>query len=129
MYNYSSPGFSSATGHFTQVVWSDSIQLGIGIAFTSNNQAAYAVANYYPPGNFLGQFATEVPPLCVTTTTAGTTVGTGVTTTTAGTTVGTGVTTMTTKRSNNSAVTTAGQRTFLSLAVVILASLFRLFSN
>lgn len=30
-YNYSKPGFSSKTGHFTQVVWKDSIELGVGI--------------------------------------------------------------------------------------------------
>ncbi|XP_035855724.1 Golgi-associated plant pathogenesis-related protein 1-like [Sander lucioperca] len=31
-YNWSSPGFSSETGHFTQVVWKDSKELGVGIA-------------------------------------------------------------------------------------------------
>ncbi|CAF1183858.1 unnamed protein product [Adineta steineri] len=71
LYNYSSPGFTSATGHFTQVAWSDSTQLGIGIALTSNNLIAYTVANYYPPGNILNQFATKVPPLCASTTTIG----------------------------------------------------------
>ncbi|CAM4752562.1 unnamed protein product [Rotaria magnacalcarata] len=64
MYNFSSPGFSSATGHFTQVVWLGSTQLGIGIALTSDNRTAYVVANYYPPGNYLGQFATNVLPVC-----------------------------------------------------------------
>ncbi|CAF1527051.1 unnamed protein product, partial [Adineta steineri] len=49
MYNYSSPGFSSATGHFTQVIWLGSTQLGIGIALTNDNRTAYVVANYYPP--------------------------------------------------------------------------------
>ncbi|CAF0955161.1 unnamed protein product [Adineta ricciae] len=63
-YNYNSPGFSSSTGHFTQVVWSASIQLGIGVALTSDNKSAYVVANYYPPGNIAGQFAAEVPPVC-----------------------------------------------------------------
>ncbi|CAF1165095.1 unnamed protein product [Rotaria sp. Silwood1] len=50
-YNFGSPGFSSSTGHFTQVIWKGSKQLGIGIAFTSDNRTAYVVANYYPPGN------------------------------------------------------------------------------
>lgn len=31
-YSYSKPGFSSQTGHFTQVVWRDSIELGVGIS-------------------------------------------------------------------------------------------------
>ncbi|CAF3299972.1 unnamed protein product [Rotaria socialis] len=66
LYNYKSPGFSAATGHFTQVVWAGSTQLGIGIAFTSNNLAAYVVANYFPPGNYLGQFPANVLPRCAT---------------------------------------------------------------
>ncbi|CAF4283791.1 unnamed protein product, partial [Rotaria magnacalcarata] len=70
MYNFSSPGFSSATGHFTQVVWLGSTQLGIGIALTSDNRTAYVVANYYPPGNYLGQFATNVLPVCNSSTVA-----------------------------------------------------------
>ncbi|CAF1571717.1 unnamed protein product [Adineta ricciae] len=68
-YNYNSPGFSSSTGHFTQVVWSDSIQLGIGVALTSDNKTAYVVANYYPPGNYANQFAAKVPPVCSVATT------------------------------------------------------------
>ncbi|MFM6158532.1 MAG: CAP family protein, partial [Sphaerospermopsis kisseleviana] len=31
-YNYSKPGFSAATGHFTQIVWKSSTQLGCGAA-------------------------------------------------------------------------------------------------
>ncbi|CAF4260693.1 unnamed protein product, partial [Rotaria sp. Silwood2] len=69
-YNYSAPGFSSSTGHFTQVIWKGSKQLGIGIAFTSNNRTAYVVANYYPPGNVIGSFSSNVLPICSTTTTA-----------------------------------------------------------
>jgi hypothetical protein len=68
-YNYSSPGFSSTTGHFTQVIWLGSTQLGIGIAFSSDNKNATVVANYYPPGNVLGSFSANVLPLCSATTT------------------------------------------------------------
>ncbi|CAF1327202.1 unnamed protein product [Adineta steineri] len=103
-YNYSNPGFSSATGHFTQVVWSDSVQLGIGIALTSNNLAAYVVANYYPPGNYLGQFATKVPSLCTTTTTS-------VTTTSAGTTASVGSSTIAGTTTNAGSTTSAGTTT------------------
>ncbi|CAF4602544.1 unnamed protein product, partial [Rotaria sp. Silwood1] len=67
-YNFGSPGFSSSTGHFTQVIWKGSKQLGIGIAFTSDNRTAYVVANYYPPGNVIGSFSSNVLPLCSTTT-------------------------------------------------------------
>ncbi|CAF1077238.1 unnamed protein product [Adineta ricciae] len=63
-YKYRSPGFSPATGHFTQVIWKSSTQLGIGIAFANNNTNVYVVANYYPPGNALGSFPANVLRLC-----------------------------------------------------------------
>ncbi|CAF3710038.1 unnamed protein product [Rotaria sp. Silwood1] len=69
-YNFGSPGFSSSTGHFTQVIWKGSKQLGIGIAFTSDNRTAYVVANYYPPGNVIRSFSSNVLPLCSTMTKA-----------------------------------------------------------
>ncbi|CAF1636827.1 unnamed protein product, partial [Adineta ricciae] len=63
-YKYRSPGFSSATGHFTQVIWKSSTQLGIGVVFANNNTDVYVVANYYPPGNILGSFPANVLRLC-----------------------------------------------------------------
>ena len=38
-------------GHFTQLVWKGSTQLGIGVARNSNN-AVYVVANYHFGGNY-----------------------------------------------------------------------------
>jgi len=61
-YNYSNPVFSSETGHFTQVVWNNSVQFGIGIAFTTGDLKAKVVANYYPPGNYEDQFTANVFP-------------------------------------------------------------------
>ena len=82
-YNYSAPGFSSGTGHFTQVVWQNSIQVGVGIAFNGPMTRAVVVANYLPPGNYLNQFPANVLPVCVNgssttppTTTAGSSNGT-----------------------------------------------------
>ncbi|XP_016844669.1 uncharacterized protein LOC100119359 isoform X1 [Nasonia vitripennis] len=49
------------TGHFTQVVWRDSTELGVGMARNRNGEV-YVVANYNPPGNFLGSFAENVLP-------------------------------------------------------------------
>ncbi|XP_028406916.1 uncharacterized protein LOC114529346 isoform X2 [Dendronephthya gigantea] len=40
-------------GHFTQVVWKDSLQLGIGYARSADRTKVYVVARYTPPGNFI----------------------------------------------------------------------------
>lgn len=49
------------TGHFTQVVWKDSRELGVGVARNRSGQV-FVVANYDPPGNYIGSFAKNVPP-------------------------------------------------------------------
>ncbi|CAG9768166.1 unnamed protein product [Ceutorhynchus assimilis] len=51
---------SLASGHFTQVVWKDSKQLGV--AFAKIGGKVVVVANYYPAGNMIGSFAENVPP-------------------------------------------------------------------
>ena len=63
-YNFNAPGFSMATGHFTQVVWKGSTKLGVGIAFANGGRKAVVVANYSPPGNYMGQFPQQVPKIC-----------------------------------------------------------------
>lgn len=50
------------TGHFTQVVWKDSRELGVGQARSKTGQVV-VVCNYDPPGNFIGSFAENVPPV------------------------------------------------------------------
>lgn len=50
------------TGHFTQVVWRDSRELGVGMAKNRTGQI-FIVANYDPPGNFIGSFTENVPPI------------------------------------------------------------------
>ena len=51
-------------GHYTQVVWRDSVGLGCGMTactknnpFTANGRGAWQlwVCNYNPPGNYVGQ--------------------------------------------------------------------------
>ena len=63
-YSFASPGFSSSTGHFTQVVWKGSVKLGCGYATCG---ASFAIANgvfvvcrYSAAGNMQGAFATNV---------------------------------------------------------------------
>ena len=48
-------------GHFTQVVWKDSKEFGIGKAQTKDGKWL-VVANYSPPGNFLGHYPENVTP-------------------------------------------------------------------
>ena len=50
--------FQHDTGHFTQLIWKGTEEVGFGIA--NKGKKYYAVVNYYPPGNFLGQFANNV---------------------------------------------------------------------
>ena len=47
------------TGHFSQVVWKASEELGIGKAADDKGRV-YVVANYRPAGNYIGNFAANV---------------------------------------------------------------------
>ncbi|EKM81187.1 hypothetical protein AGABI1DRAFT_112878 [Agaricus bisporus var. burnettii JB137-S8] len=65
-YDYNNPGFSAATGHFTQVVWKSSTNLGCasqqcttGSPFGSG-EWTNILCRYTPPGNFEGQFPENV---------------------------------------------------------------------
>jgi uncharacterized protein YkwD len=65
-YDYANPGSSGNTGHFTQVVWKGSTQLGCGAAqgiATINGtryNAFYVVCQYSPPGNVQGAYRDNV---------------------------------------------------------------------
>lgn len=59
-YKFTAPGFSSKTGHFTQVVWRASTKLGCGRA--QCGFGVYYVCRYSPAGNVLGQFEQNVLP-------------------------------------------------------------------
>ncbi|XP_028815292.1 Golgi-associated plant pathogenesis-related protein 1 [Denticeps clupeoides] len=48
-YDFSNPGFASNTGHFTQVVWKDTTEVGVGCAVVGN--CVFVVGQYSPPGN------------------------------------------------------------------------------
>ena len=60
-YSYSRPGFSYKTGHFTQVIWKGSTEIGCGKA-KSYSGGTYVVCNYNPPGNYRSRFRKNVPP-------------------------------------------------------------------
>ena len=50
--------FQKGTEHFTQLVWKDTKEVGFGISNQGNK--CFIVANYYPPGNFLGKYNINV---------------------------------------------------------------------
>jgi pathogenesis-related protein 1 len=60
-YDYAANSCSGVCGHYTQVVWRNSVRLGCGVAKCSKNSpfSGFAdwqiwVCNYDPPGNFNG---------------------------------------------------------------------------
>ena len=60
-YDFDNPGWNSAAGHFTQVIWKNSQQLGCGVGCGTNNYC-FVTCNYYPAGNYLNSFASNVLP-------------------------------------------------------------------
>lgn len=62
-HNFGSDSFNYNTGHFTQVVWRGSKELGTGIARSSQGNI-YVVSNYSPAGNVQGAFLKNVPRVC-----------------------------------------------------------------
>ncbi|KAK6532163.1 hypothetical protein TWF694_003323 [Orbilia ellipsospora] len=62
LYNFSKPGFSEATGHFTQVVWRGTKQLGCAWVKCPGDFPWYLFCEYSPAGNVLpaSNFATNV---------------------------------------------------------------------
>uniref|UniRef100_A0A0K0E6K0 SCP domain-containing protein n=1 Tax=Strongyloides stercoralis TaxID=6248 RepID=A0A0K0E6K0_STRER len=58
-YDFNNHGFKSGIGHFTQLIWKDSKQVGCGVA--SNGNHVYVVCKYYPAGNYMGEFEDNVP--------------------------------------------------------------------
>lgn len=56
--------FIQGTGHFTQLVWKSTTQLGCAMAVTTTNKV-YGVCNYSPQGNIVnaGYFQNNVLPL------------------------------------------------------------------
>ncbi|KAJ9477517.1 SCP domain-containing protein [Pseudozyma hubeiensis] len=68
-YDFSKGEYSDATGHFTQMVWKSSKQLGCALQKCSgeslgfgsgSGEARYVVCNYDPPGNYIGRFKENV---------------------------------------------------------------------
>ncbi|WP_206538945.1 CAP family protein [Nocardiopsis lucentensis] len=64
-YDYNTPGFSSKTGNFTQLVWKSTERVGVGIAATREENGWHGcmvVGRFDPPGNYVGRFEENVLP-------------------------------------------------------------------
>jgi uncharacterized protein YkwD len=64
VYNYAKPGFAASTGHFTQMVWRDTKQIGCGVSKCYLGAARFWVCHYAPQGNWAGKFPQNVPKRC-----------------------------------------------------------------
>ena len=60
-YDFNKPGYQPKTGHFTQVVWKGSEELGIGKAKSADGKM-FVVGRYRPAGNNLRAFQENVFP-------------------------------------------------------------------
>ncbi|KAH6976180.1 CAP domain-containing protein [Ilyonectria sp. MPI-CAGE-AT-0026] len=58
-YNFRRGKFSHATGHFTQLVWKDTTDVGCGRRLCGES-GWYLVCEYWPRGNVIGAFKEEV---------------------------------------------------------------------
>ncbi|KAH6893326.1 CAP domain-containing protein [Thelonectria olida] len=58
-YNFKKGEFSEETGHFTQLVWKDTTTVGCGRRLCGD-RGWYLVCEYWPRGNVIGEFKTEV---------------------------------------------------------------------
>lgn len=59
-YDFDAGGFSMETGHFTQLVWTGTERIGCGVS--QCNGLDVWVCNYDPPGNYEGEYASNVLP-------------------------------------------------------------------
>lgn len=62
IYDFSKQGWSQSTGHFTQLVWKDTTNIGIGIAYSKKTKAVFVVMNFWPSGNWNNGFYANVFP-------------------------------------------------------------------
>ena len=58
-YDFSLKKKKKGTGHFTQIVWKETKEIGIGLEKDDKNNIC-CVALYYPGGNVIGEFSSNV---------------------------------------------------------------------
>lgn len=62
-YDYNNQGFSELTGHFTQLIWKDTTEVGCAVKYCGETWGDYVVCSYNPAGNVIGEFNENVLPL------------------------------------------------------------------
>ena len=60
LYDFNENKFSKMTGHFTQTIWKETTDIGIGFWHDKINKKYYSVILYYPCGNCLGKFKKNI---------------------------------------------------------------------
>lgn len=60
-YNWKKNESQKGTGHFTQVIWKRTKEMGVAAAKAKSGNL-YVVAEYNPPGNFVGRYTENVLP-------------------------------------------------------------------
>ncbi|KAI7899748.1 CAP domain-containing protein [Cokeromyces recurvatus] len=51
------------TGHFTQLVWNSTTEIGCAATYCKNYKATFYVCDYKPPGNVIGLYTKNVFPM------------------------------------------------------------------
>lgn len=64
LYDFKRPGFTFATGHFTQIVWKSTMNIGCGLSLMEKTCSAIVSCAYTPAGNIntMQHFAANVLP-------------------------------------------------------------------
>jgi uncharacterized protein YkwD len=63
LYDFNKPGFSSATGHFTTLVWKSCTKFGMGFSVDTNTGTVVISYNCSPPSNYTGEYVKNVLPI------------------------------------------------------------------
>ena len=58
-YDYKSYKYQKGKGHFTQIIWKKTKEVGFGF-YIDNENIFYGVAVYYPGGNILGEYEENI---------------------------------------------------------------------
>ena len=65
-YSYDvSPGFSTITGHFSQIAWKSTTRLGCAAAKSKTGETWFWTCHFSKAGNVLGEFEEEVEFFCI----------------------------------------------------------------